>query len=79
MTIPSERYNSLIMTREFLEALLDPKRTPKVPKSIRREAYWCLRHFPWDIHLSEIAKKLPGVLDDGQQYTEGTEDDGEAS
>jgi hypothetical protein len=79
MTIPSERYYALIKTREFLEALLDPKRTPKVPRSIRKEAYWCLRHFPWDVHLSRIAKKLPDILDDGQQHSEGTEDDGETS
>jgi len=36
MTIPSERTRSLIYARDFLFGLLDPKKTPKVPRAIRR-------------------------------------------
>lgn len=58
MTIPEERYNALFHAREFLESLLDPKQTPKVPKHIRTKAYWVLRHYPWDIHLEKIAEHV---------------------
>ena len=32
--------------------MLDPKKTPKIPKKYREQAYWCLRHFPspFDYH-----------------------------
>lgn len=59
MTLPDERYYSLIKTRDFLRDLLDPKKTPRVPKEIRRRAGSCLRHYPWDMHIEEIAKRVP--------------------
>ena len=58
MTIPEERYEALFKARAFLESLLDPKQTPKVPKDIRRKAYWVLRHYPWDMHLEKIAEHV---------------------
>lgn len=59
MTLPDERTRSLQKTREFLRSLLDPKKTPKVPKSVRQEAYSCLKHFPWDLHIDKVSKKNP--------------------
>lgn len=61
MTLPRERANSIHNTREFLRSLLDPKKTPKVPKSVRREAYWCLRHFPSDYDIRLSSRKCPAV------------------
>lgn len=55
MTVPTERYNSINNAREFLRSLLDPKLTPRVPKAIRRQAYWALRHFPSVSEMSLIA------------------------
>ncbi len=51
MTLPDERYRAVIRTREFLLELCDPKRTPRLPKKIRQDAAWCLRHYPseWDM------------------------------
>lgn len=46
MTLPHERYRSVNQTREFLYELLDPKKTPRVPKAIRQQARHCLRHYP---------------------------------
>lgn len=51
MTLPDERTRSVRNARNFLRSLLDPKKTPRVPKAIRREAYWCLRHFPSDFDI----------------------------
>lgn len=59
MTLPDERYRSIEYTREFLRSLLDPKKTPRVPKSIREEAYWCLRHFPWEMDMERTARNIP--------------------
>lgn len=53
MTLPDERRRAVVNTREFLRSLLDPKKTPKVPKSIRKQAYYLLKHYPWDAHLDE--------------------------
>lgn len=59
MTMPDERYRALLRSRDFLRDLLDPKKTPRVPKDIRKQAYWCLRHFPYDYQLEMIAEALP--------------------
>ena len=63
MTLPDERFRAIVSTRKFLRALLDPKETPKVPKDIRRWASNCLRHYPWDLYLEQIAKKCPTILE----------------
>ncbi len=62
MTIPSERKRSLKYAREFLYDLLDPKKTPKVPLSVRIQARAVLRHFPWDCELERIFKAVPELF-----------------
>jgi len=62
MTIPIERAYSLQNTREFLRSLLDPKKTPRIPKWIRTEAYKCLKHYPSDFDIQQIQKKCPEVM-----------------
>ena len=63
MTLPDERYRAIIRARDFLRDLLDPKKTPKVPKKIRREAYYALKHFPWDMEIDYLAEKSPEILE----------------
>jgi hypothetical protein len=58
MTIGIERARALILARDFLRDLLDPKKTPKIPKKYRTEAYWILRHFPDDLYLEFLAEIL---------------------
>ena len=48
MTLPYERTRSVIQTENFLKKLLT---TPRVPKWIRDEARWCLRHYPSSCHF----------------------------
>lgn len=62
MTLPFERMNSLKNTRDFLRSLLDPKATPKVPKDIRKQAYSCLKHFPPDYILEDVAEMMPEMF-----------------
>lgn len=46
VTTPYERKRSLKTAEEFMESLLDPKKTPRVPKEIRKRARMALRHYP---------------------------------
>jgi hypothetical protein len=62
MTLPHERSIALYNTREFLRRLLDRSATPKVPKHIRTEAYWALRHFPSDFDIARASKKCPEIF-----------------
>lgn len=63
MTLPHERYNAIKRTEEFLKALCDPKLTPRVPQKYRKEAYYCLRHYPGGYNLDMIATMCPTVLE----------------
>jgi len=62
MTLPDERFRSIKGTEEFLQSLLDPKKTPRVPKDIRDGARWCLRHYPSYYHLKELERAAPQVV-----------------
>jgi hypothetical protein len=54
MTIPIEEYHALSNTMRLLYELIDPKKSPDVPKNIRNKAALCLRHFPTPVRLDEI-------------------------
>lgn len=56
MTIPVERTNAVISTQKFLLELLDPKKTPRVPRSVRRQALHLLRHYPTEFDMNMIAE-----------------------
>ncbi len=59
MTLPDERYRSLVQTKTFLMVLMSPHMTPKVPKDIRKQARWLLRHWPDDYHLEMMTIDMP--------------------
>ena len=62
MTLPDERYQAIRNTRQFLIDLCDRTVTPKIPRSVRGEAYRLLRHFPSDYDLERLAEKAPDVI-----------------
>jgi len=64
MTMPDERRRAVHNTREFLRSLLDPKVTPKVPKTIRKQAYWVLKHFPSDNEIEKARLNYAEVFGD---------------
>lgn len=68
MTLPNERYQAIQNTRKFLRSLLDPKQTPKVPRWIRREAYYCLKHYPGDCDWMRAEKSFKEVFDLGGKH-----------
>lgn len=59
MTLPDERYRSLIQTRKFLFDLMSSSETPRVPKIVRQRARSLLRHWPDTYHLELIAEEMP--------------------
>lgn len=59
MTMPDERYRSIVNTNRFLTELMLDK---KLPEKVRETARWCLRHYPTQYDLNEIAEALPHVL-----------------
>lgn len=63
MTLPDERYRSVLMTEKFLLSLLDPKATPRIPKYIRGQAKACLRHFPSKYEMDMAATESPSVFE----------------
>ncbi len=59
MTLPDERYRSLVQTKKFLMELLSPHQTPRVPKIIRQRASSLLRHWPDNYHLDLMTEEMP--------------------
>jgi hypothetical protein len=51
MTMPHERFEAVALTREFLDRLLYPHKTPRVPQAVREEARRLLRHYPVGIEM----------------------------
>jgi hypothetical protein len=58
MTLPNERFRAIAKTRQFLGALVDPKRTPGVPGEVRAEARRLLKHYPMQVDLDEARAGL---------------------
>jgi hypothetical protein len=64
MTLPDERFRSVLQTEEFLRALANPKLTPGVPRAIRKRALGCLRHYPSFYNLKEIEEAAPHIMEE---------------
>jgi hypothetical protein len=62
MTLPDERFRSILRTEEFLIDLTDPKKTQKIPRKIREQAVACLRHFPSYYYLKQIEHAAPDII-----------------
>jgi len=63
MTLPDERYRAIMYAKSFCQDLLDPKKTPRVPRAIRERARGVLRHFPDEYYLSMLADSRPDILE----------------
>lgn len=62
MTLPIERKHAVINTEQFLKDLMDPSKTPRVPKNIREQAYRCLKHYPSTYYMEEAADLAPEIF-----------------
>ena len=61
MTVPYERTRAVLNTEQFLLDLLDPKKTPRIPKDIRRRAGSLLKHYPSKFYMEVISDREDGV------------------
>jgi len=63
MTLPDERYRSVMWAKKFLESIAyDKKAYPRIAKTIRGEAHSILRHFPSEWDMSNAAEHAPDVF-----------------
>jgi len=62
MTLPDERYRAVMRAREFMFDLIDPKKTPGVPKLIREQARGVLRHYPSNWDMDRASEAAPDVF-----------------
>lgn len=51
MSLPDEKRRAVTSVRQFLYNLLDPQKTPRVPKAVRQEARRVLKHYPFDCEI----------------------------
>ena len=54
MSLPDEKLRAMISSRQFLFDLLDPKKTPRVPKAVRKTAHRLCKHWPFPFELEEM-------------------------
>lgn len=66
MTLPHEELQSLIATRNFLHDLLDPKKTPRVPRSVRLRARRVCKHYPFPHDIRDRWER--SVRDSGWEH-----------
>jgi hypothetical protein len=58
MSLPHEEARALVAVRQFLYDLLDPKKTPRVPKAIRTRAYRVSKHYPLFPTADQVTEKM---------------------
>ena len=63
MTLPDERYRAVLAAEQFLEDLMDPKKTPRVPREIRQRARSVLRHYPSRYDMDRAATVADHVFE----------------
>lgn len=63
MTLPDERYRSLMHGKKLLQDLTDPGKTPRVPAIVRERARGILRHYPMEYEFEKMANQCPEILD----------------
>lgn len=64
MTLPDERYRSVLWAERFLRELAhDTKKYPRVPRAVREEAARVLRHYPLQFDMDLAADLAPHVFE----------------
>ena len=61
MTLPDERYRAVKFARDFMYELMDPKKTPGVPKSVRDHARHVLAGYGSHTGYAERAAVDPSM------------------
>ena len=61
MTIPIERTNAVLNVERFLMDLLDPKKTPRVPSEVRKQASSLLKHYPRKFDMTDPTESFEAI------------------
>ena len=64
MTLPDERYRSVMQTARFLESLSYSSETKRVPLAIRQEARRLLRHYPNEWDMKAVERLAPHIFEE---------------
>jgi len=59
MTLPDERYRAVVQTQKFLLEILT---TPRVPKAIKDQARYCLRHYPSEYDMKKVSQTSADIF-----------------
>ena len=70
MTLPYERKTAVLNTERFLKDLMDPKKTPRVPKAIRERAISLLKHYPSKLYMDAASRYAPEVFGEQKRVEE---------
>ena len=62
MTLPDERYRSIMQAKRLLQELCDPQLTPRLAAGIRDRARGALRHYPSEYDMQRAAQAAPDVF-----------------
>ena len=62
MTLPDERYRSILQAKKLLEELCSPSLTPRVAAGIRDRARGALRHYPGEYDLQQLEQFAPHIV-----------------
>ena len=62
MTLPDERYRSIMQAKRLLEELCSPSQTPRIAAGIRDRARGALRHYPSEYDMQRAATAAPEVF-----------------
>ena len=59
MTLPDERYRAVVQTQRFLLEILT---TPRVPKAVKDQARYCLRHYPSEYDMKKVSQTSADIF-----------------
>lgn len=62
MTLPYERFRAVLFAREFLGDLIDSKKTPRIPREVRKRALSVLRHYPLEYEMKRASELAPEIF-----------------
>jgi hypothetical protein len=60
MTLPDERYRSVMETKKFLESILNTR--SGLSKDMKEQARWCLRHYPSEYDMDRASEGSPEIF-----------------
>ena len=63
MTLPIERTNAVLNVERFLMDLRDPKKTPRVPSEVRKQASSLLKHYPRKFDMMDPAESFEAITE----------------